>query len=83
MIIDCARYVAGVRVVESMSLGDAGGLARQTEGFVWVALSDPGADELDALDELGAASGVPQLAPDAAPRATSVRGWSNTVSARS
>ena len=59
MIIDCAHYVAGVRAVEPMSLGDAGRLARQTEGFVWVALSDPAADE---LDELGTAFDVPRFA---------------------
>ena len=62
MIIDCARYVAGVRVVEPLSLGDAGRQARQTEGFMWVALSDPAADELDELDELGAAVGMPRFA---------------------
>ena len=49
MIIDRAHYVAGVRVVEPMSLGDAGRLARQTEGYVWIALSDPAAHELDDL----------------------------------
>lgn len=55
MIIDCARYVAGTPVVEPTTLGDAGRLARETEGFVWVALSDPAPGE---LDELGAALGV-------------------------
>ena len=65
MIIDCARYVAGVRAVEPMSLGDACRLARQTEGFVWVALSDPAADE---LDELGAAFSVPRLAIKGMPK---------------
>jgi magnesium transporter len=64
MIIDCARYVAGVRVVEPMSLGEAGRLTRETEGFVWVALSDPAADE---LDELGAAFGVQLLALEGTP----------------
>jgi magnesium transporter len=64
MIVDCARYVAGVRVVEPMSLGDAGKLARQTEGFVWVALSDPAPDE---LDELGAAFGVQRFALEGTP----------------
>ena len=64
MIIDCARYVAGVRLVEPINLGDAGSLARQTQGFVWVALSDPAADE---LDELGAAFGVQRLALDKTP----------------
>jgi magnesium transporter len=62
MIIDCTRYVAGVRVIEPMSLDDAGRLARETEGFVWVALSDPAASE---LDELNAALGVQRLALDA------------------
>ena len=64
MIIDCAHYVAGVRAVEPMSLGDAGRLARQTEGFVWVALSDPAPDE---LDELCSAFDVPRFALEATP----------------
>jgi magnesium transporter len=64
MIIDCARYVAGVRLVEPMSLGDAGRSAHQPEGFVWVALSDPGADE---LDEVVAAFGLERLALDTTP----------------
>lgn len=55
MIIDCTHFVAGIRDGGPLSLGDAGRLARQTEGFVWVALSDPDADE---LDELGAAFGI-------------------------
>ena len=59
MIIDCARYVSGVRVVEPMSLAEAGRLARETEGFVWVALSDPTADE---LNELSTAFDLPDLA---------------------
>jgi magnesium transporter len=64
MIIDCAHYGAGGRAVESLSLGDAGRLARQTEGFVWVALSDPAAHE---LDELGTAFDVPRFALEEAP----------------
>ena len=64
MIIDCARYVAGVRLVEPTSLGDAGRLAHQTDGCVWIALSDPGAD---VLDELAAAFGVRRLALDKTP----------------
>jgi magnesium transporter len=55
MILDCAHFVAGVRVAEPVSLADAGALARQTDGFVWVALSDPAAHE---VDELGRAFGV-------------------------
>jgi magnesium transporter len=49
MIIDCARYVAGVRDGEPTSLGDAGRLAGEGAGFVWVAVSDPAAHELDEL----------------------------------
>ena len=64
MIIDCARYVAGVRHVERTSLGDAGRLAHQPEGFVWVALSDPGSDE---LDEVVAAFGLEGVALDTTP----------------
>ena len=67
MIIDCARYVAGVRLVEPMSLGDAGRLARQPEGFVWVALRDTGAD---VLEELAAAFGVRRLGLDKTPEGT-------------
>ncbi len=64
MITDSARYVAGVRVGAPMSLADAGRQARATDGFVWVALSDPVADE---LDELGAAFGVQRLDLDESP----------------
>ena len=58
MIIDRAHYVAGVRDVEHMSLGDAGRLAVEAAGFVWIALSDPAAHE---LDELGRAFDLPQI----------------------
>ena len=43
MIIDCAHYLSGARDVETMNLGDAGRLAGEAAGFVWVALSDPAA----------------------------------------
>jgi magnesium transporter len=59
MIIDCAHFVAGVRDVEPMSLGDACRLAGEAEGFVWVALSDPAADD---LEELSTAFDLPHLA---------------------
>jgi magnesium transporter len=49
MIIDRAHYVAGVRDGEPTSLGDAGRLARESTGFVLIALNDPAADELDEL----------------------------------
>jgi Mg2+ and Co2+ transporter CorA len=48
MIIDCAYFVAG-RDVEAISLGDAGRRAGEGAGFVWVALSDPVTEDLDAL----------------------------------
>jgi magnesium transporter len=48
MIIDCAHFVAG-RDVEPMSLGDAGRWSVEVAGFVWVALSDPAAEDLDEL----------------------------------
>ena len=49
MIVDCAQYLAGFRNVECTSLGHAGSLAREESGFVWLALRDPGPDELDEL----------------------------------
>ncbi len=42
-----------------MSLGDAARLAREGSGFVWLASSDPGPDD---LDELAAAFDLPALA---------------------
>ena len=59
MIIDCAHFAAGVRGVEPMSLGDAGRLAGEAPGFVWVALNDPAADD---LDELSTAFDLPHFA---------------------
>jgi magnesium transporter len=65
MIIDCAHYMAGVRDVQPMSLGDAGRLAGQTEGFVWIALNNPAADE---LDELSTAFDLPHPAVQDTPK---------------
>ena len=59
MIIDCAHFLAGVRDGDPMSLGDAGRLAGEAAGFVWVALSDPAVDD---LDELSMAFDLPHLA---------------------
>jgi magnesium transporter len=59
MIIDCAHFVAGGQDVVPVSLGDAGRLAGEAAGFVWVALSDPAADD---LDELSTAFDLPHLA---------------------
>ena len=44
-----AVFVAGSQDVVPVSLGDAGRLAGEAAGFVWVALSDPAADDLDEL----------------------------------
>ena len=59
MIIDCAHFLAGVRDGDPMSLGDAGRLAGEAAGFVWVALSDPAVDD---LDELSMAFDLPHFA---------------------
>jgi magnesium transporter len=59
MIIDCAHFVAGGQDVVPVSLGDAGRLAGEAAGFVWVALSDPAADD---LDELSTAFDLPHFA---------------------
>ena len=58
MIIECVSYVGGVRVADSMTLAEAGGLAGTTDGFVWVAVVDPDVDE---LDDLRAVFGLPPL----------------------
>jgi magnesium transporter len=63
MITDCAHYLAGVRHVEPMSVDDAGRLAREGPGFVWLASSDPGPDE---LDELGTSFDLPGRAVEEA-----------------
>ena len=59
MIIDCAHFLAGVRDGDPMSIGDAGRLAGEAAGFVWVALSDPAVDD---LDELSMAFDLPHFA---------------------
>jgi magnesium transporter len=63
MITDCAHYLAGVRHVEPRSVDDAGRLAREGSGFVWLASSDPGPDE---LDELGTSFDLPGRAVEEA-----------------
>jgi magnesium transporter len=59
MIVDCAYYQAGIRHEERMSLGEAGRLAREGSGFVWLASSEPGPEE---LDELGTSFDLPPRA---------------------
>ena len=64
MIIDRAHYLAGARDDEPLSLDAAGRAITQAEGFVWVALSDPAADE---LHELGTAFDLPRSATEETP----------------
>jgi magnesium transporter len=59
MIIDCAHFATDGRDVEPTSVAEAGRLAGETAGFVWVALSDPAADD---LEELSAAFDLRHLA---------------------
>lgn len=59
MIIDCARYRAGVRQAEATSVADAARLSREASGFVWLAVSEPDSEE---LNELGASFDLPALA---------------------
>jgi magnesium transporter len=50
MILDCAVYHEGVREVDPSTLSDAVAAARRREGtFAWLALQDPGEDELAAV----------------------------------
>ena len=59
MIIDCARYRAGVRQTEATSVADAARLSREASGFVWLAVSEPDSEE---LNKLGASFDLPALA---------------------
>lgn len=56
MIVDCARYRAGVRYVEASSPADAVHLSHQAPGFVWLAVSQPTRAE---LQELRTGLGIP------------------------
>lgn len=46
---DCALYEGGRRVPGLMPLAEAGNVARATDGFVWIGLQQPTADELGAV----------------------------------
>ena len=59
MIIDCGSYSAGVRKADATSVADAARLSREGPGFVWLAVSEPTAEE---LTELGASFDLPALA---------------------
>ena len=66
MIVDRAHYAAGARSGELPSVGDAGTMGREADGFVWVASRDPADQE---LDELARAFDLPRFAvDDTAPR---------------
>jgi magnesium transporter len=67
MIIDSARYEDGTIAVAPIDIADAGRHAAAGDGFVWVALSDPSADELDALR---VAFELRAMTPDTSPQRT-------------
>lgn len=49
MIVDCAVYEEGERRDGDLPLEHASQAARGDEAFVWIGLSEPGADELEAV----------------------------------
>jgi magnesium transporter len=49
MIIDSAHYVDGARQDEGLSVSEAGRRAADGGGFVWLAVADASADELEEL----------------------------------
>jgi magnesium transporter len=49
MIIDSARYDAGVRRTEATTVADAARLSREEDGFVWLALSQPIPEDLNTF----------------------------------
>jgi magnesium transporter len=59
MIVDCAQYLAGVRVNEPSTVADLAVLARQGASFVLLAISEPDAEE---LKDLAVAFDLPPLA---------------------
>jgi magnesium transporter len=48
-VVDCALYCGGLRQEGRLSLPDAAEAARDSGGFVWVGLHEPGADALAAV----------------------------------
>ncbi|AEE47849.1 magnesium and cobalt transport protein CorA [Cellulomonas fimi] len=66
VIVDCALYTHGVRRHRLDDLFAAAQEAERDDGFVWVGLVDPSADEFDALAEGFA---LPELAIEDAIRA--------------
>jgi len=63
---DCALYEDGCRQPGRVRLEDAGAAARKTDGFVWLGLQQPTADE---IAEVAAEFGLPPLAVEDAVKA--------------
>jgi magnesium transporter len=59
MILESAHYVDGVPRDEELSAAEAGRRAREGSGFVWLAVADPSAAE---LEQLRTAFDLPRLA---------------------
>jgi magnesium transporter len=60
VIVDCAHYIGGSRCHDgSLGIEDAAERAREEDGFVWLGLHDPTAEE---LDEAGEQFGLHELA---------------------
>ncbi|QHT57417.1 magnesium and cobalt transport protein CorA [Cellulomonas sp. H30R-01] len=66
MIVDCALYTRGVRQHRLDDVFAAAQEAEHEDGFVWIGLVDPSADEFDALAE---GFSLPELAIEDAIRA--------------
>ena len=66
VIGDCGVYSAGVRVPGRLSLREAGHTAKATDGFVWVGLQQPTADD---IAEVAEEFGLPALAVEDAVKA--------------
>jgi len=49
MIVDCAVYEHGKRRAGDLTLDQAGAACRSNEGFVWLGLVEPSAEELESI----------------------------------
>lgn len=66
MIVDCAHYRDGHRVPGTLTLPEAGRLAAEGDGFVWIGLQEPkGADIAEVAERFG----LPALAVEDAVQA--------------
>ncbi len=66
VIGDCGLYVSGERRSGRLPLCDAGEVARKTDGFVWVGLQQPSAQDIEAV---AVEFGLPALAVEDAVKA--------------